>query len=360
MMFTILPGYGPGRILRPGERRRPCASGSSGPEGTFTEEALLGEADYAGAEIIPLGSLVEVLESVRDGRDRPGVRPPRERHRGHGPGHHRQPGLRLRPPHPARGGARHPPPPHGAARGPAWATSSGWPPSPWPLPSAGASSTSKLPSVELLATNSTADAARLLGRARPGHVGAAHGGHRPTAGGHPLRAGHPGGGRGGPPGQPDPVRLPGPDGHPRPHRPRPDQHRLLPERRPSRAASTASWASSRPATSTSPSSSRGRPSRPWATTASSSTSRATSPTPWSATASATSTPSLAGVKFLGSYPAAGPAAPELRREAETSWTEAGDWVDALRAEVGRQRLTRPVAGRPGDGRPRSGARRRLP
>jgi prephenate dehydratase len=44
---------------------------------------------------------------------------------------------------------------------------------------------------------------------------------------------------------------------------------------------------------------------------------------------------LAGVKFLGSYPAAGPAAPELRREAETSWTEAGAWVDGLRAEVGR-------------------------
>jgi prephenate dehydratase len=42
---------------------------------------------------------------------------------------------------------------------------------------------------------------------------------------------------------------------------------------------------------------------------------------------------LAGVKFLGSYPAAGPAAPELRREAETSWTEAGAWVDSLRAEV---------------------------
>ncbi len=44
--------------------------------------------------------------------------------------------------------------------------------------------------------------------------------------------------------------------------------------------------------------------------------------------------SLAGVKFLGSYPAAGPAGPALRREAESSWTEAGTWVDALRAEVG--------------------------
>jgi prephenate dehydratase len=43
---------------------------------------------------------------------------------------------------------------------------------------------------------------------------------------------------------------------------------------------------------------------------------------------------LAGVKFLGSYPAAGPAAPALRREAETSWSEASEWVDALRAEVG--------------------------
>ena len=45
-------------------------------------------------------------------------------------------------------------------------------------------------------------------------------------------------------------------------------------------------------------------------------------------------PSLAGVKFLGSYPAAGPAGPALRRDAESSWTEAGTWVDALRPEVG--------------------------
>ena len=42
---------------------------------------------------------------------------------------------------------------------------------------------------------------------------------------------------------------------------------------------------------------------------------------------------LAGVKFLGSYPAAGPTGPALRREAETSWKEAGAWVDGLRAEV---------------------------
>jgi prephenate dehydratase len=43
---------------------------------------------------------------------------------------------------------------------------------------------------------------------------------------------------------------------------------------------------------------------------------------------------LAGVKFLGSYPAAGPAAPARRREAETSWNEAAAWVDGLRSEVG--------------------------
>src|SRR5580692_2206058 len=42
---------------------------------------------------------------------------------------------------------------------------------------------------------------------------------------------------------------------------------------------------------------------------------------------------LAGVKFLGSYPAAGPTGPALRREAETSWKEAGAWVDGLRSEI---------------------------
>ena len=46
----------------------PLRMGFLGPEGTFTEEALLGESDYRSAEIAPFGSLVEVLESVRDGR----------------------------------------------------------------------------------------------------------------------------------------------------------------------------------------------------------------------------------------------------------------------------------------------------
>jgi prephenate dehydratase len=43
--------------------------------------------------------------------------------------------------------------------------------------------------------------------------------------------------------------------------------------------------------------------------------------------------SLAGVKFLGSYPAAGPAAPARRAEAESSWADAAQWIEALQAEV---------------------------
>ena len=41
--------------------------GFLGPEGTFTEEALLSEPAYAGADATPFGSLVDVLESVRRG-----------------------------------------------------------------------------------------------------------------------------------------------------------------------------------------------------------------------------------------------------------------------------------------------------
>ena len=41
--------------------------GFLGPEGTFTEEALLSEPAYAGADITPFASLVDVLESVRTG-----------------------------------------------------------------------------------------------------------------------------------------------------------------------------------------------------------------------------------------------------------------------------------------------------
>ena len=40
------------------------------------------------------------------------------------------------------------------------------------------------------------------------------------------------------------------------------------------------------------------------------------------------------VKFLGSYPAAGEHGPARRREAEVRWREASEWVDALRREIG--------------------------
>ncbi len=42
---------------------------------------------------------------------------------------------------------------------------------------------------------------------------------------------------------------------------------------------------------------------------------------------------LAGVKFLGSYPAAGPRGPAIRREAESSGRRALEWVEQLRSEI---------------------------
>ncbi len=41
----------------------------------------------------------------------------------------------------------------------------------------------------------------------------------------------------------------------------------------------------------------------------------------------------ADVKFLGSYPAAGAHAPSARRDAETAWRQADDWLSSLRAQV---------------------------
>jgi prephenate dehydratase len=42
---------------------------------------------------------------------------------------------------------------------------------------------------------------------------------------------------------------------------------------------------------------------------------------------------LADVKFLGSYPAAGAAGPAIRREVEQSWREASTWMDGLIGEI---------------------------
>lgn len=43
---------------------------------------------------------------------------------------------------------------------------------------------------------------------------------------------------------------------------------------------------------------------------------------------------LAAVKFLGSYAAAGPQAPDRRREAGDAWREADDWLTGLRSQIG--------------------------
>jgi len=42
---------------------------------------------------------------------------------------------------------------------------------------------------------------------------------------------------------------------------------------------------------------------------------------------------LAGVKFLGSYPAAGDHGPAVRARADTAWREAEAWVDSLRSQM---------------------------
>ncbi len=42
---------------------------------------------------------------------------------------------------------------------------------------------------------------------------------------------------------------------------------------------------------------------------------------------------IAGVKFLGSYPAAGEQGPAVRQRADAAWRAAEEWVDELRAQV---------------------------
>ena len=44
--------------------------------------------------------------------------------------------------------------------------------------------------------------------------------------------------------------------------------------------------------------------------------------------------SLADVKFLGSYPAGGRHAPERRREADDAWRDADRWLGSLRGQIG--------------------------
>jgi prephenate dehydratase len=179
MMFTILPGYGPGRILRaPGTVG--LRIGFLGPEGTFTEEALLVSPTTPGRDH-PFGSLVEVLDSVQEGQVDLGFVPLENAIEGtvrdiidslvfdfdlriqrevvldiH---------LHLM-----------------APPGTALRTSSGWPPSPWPPPSAGFL-TEKLPGPSWWPpTPPPTPPGWSASATRP--VVPAHGGHRPPPGRH--------------------------------------------------------------------------------------------------------------------------------------------------------------------------------
>ena len=223
--------------------------GFLGPEGTFTEEALLGEADYAEGEIVPMGSLADVLEATCKGDVDLGFVPLENAIEGtvrdiidslvfdYDLRIQREVVLDVHLHLMARPGTSLEDVERVAS-----------------IPVATAQCrkflVERLPDAETLATNSTAEAARLLGEGDPALTA------RPTAAIAPRLAAKLYGleilprGRRGPPREPDPLRLAGPVGDPRADRSRPHQHRLLPERRPSRAASTRSSASSRRGTST--------------------------------------------------------------------------------------------------------------
>jgi prephenate dehydratase len=44
--------------------------------------------------------------------------------------------------------------------------------------------------------------------------------------------------------------------------------------------------------------------------------------------------SLAGLKFLGSYPAAGAQGPAMRQRADAAWQAADEWLGGLRSSIG--------------------------
>ena len=109
----------------PPSRRRPApdsASPSSGPRAPSPRRPCFTQPDYAGADVHPVRLARRGPRRRPRRAGRPGLRPPRELHRGHRQRHRRQPRLRRRPAHPARGRPRHPPASHGAAGHADWPT----------------------------------------------------------------------------------------------------------------------------------------------------------------------------------------------------------------------------------------------
>ncbi len=305
--------------------------GFLGPEGTFTEEALLSEADYRGAVVIPFGSLVEVLDSVQEGRVDLGFVPLENAIEGtvrdiidslvfdFDLRIQREVVLDIH---------LHLMAPPGRALGDLERVAS--------IPMATAQCrgflNEKLPAVELLATNSTAEAARLVGGHDPAMAS------RPTAAIAPRLAAtlygleilvedvedHPDN-------QTRFVTLartgiPAPTGH--------DRTSIACFQSADHPGSLHAILGQFSARNINLSKLESRP-----------TKQALGDYCFiidfeGHIADAVVTDclrdlhaGLAGVKFLGSYPAAGPAAPARRREAETSWSAAAEWVDRLRAEV---------------------------
>ena len=305
--------------------------GFLGPEGTFTEEALLGEPDYASSEIVPLGSLAEVLESVRQGQVDLGFVPMENAIEGtvrdiidslvfdfdlriqrevildvhlH---------LMARP---------------GTALADVERVAS--------IPVATAQCrkflTGKLPSAEAIATNSTAEAARLLGEGDPALSA------RPTAAIAPRLAAklygleilvedvedHPDN-------QTRFVSLarsgiPAPSGH--------DRTSIACFQSADHPGSLYAILGQFAARNINLSKLESRP-----------TKKALGDYCFIIDFEGHVADAvvgdclrdlhaeLAGVKFLGSYPAAGPAGPAIRRQADTSQRQAGEWIDGLRAEI---------------------------
>jgi prephenate dehydratase len=306
--------------------------GFLGPEGTFTEEALLGEPDYGGSEVIPFGSLVEVLDSVQEGRVDLGFVPLENAIEGtvrdiidslvfdFDLRIQREVVLDIH---------LHLMAPPGTDLGEVERVAS--------IPMATAQCRTflneNLPSAELLATNSTAEAARLVGEHDPSMAS------RPTAAIAPRLAAtlygleilsedvedHPDN-------QTRFVSLartgiPAPTGH--------DRTSIACFQSADHPGSLHAILGQFSARNINLSKLESRPTKQAlgdycfiidfeghiADAVVSDCLRDLHA-------------GLAGVKFLGSYPAAGPAAPARRREAETSWNEAAAWVDHLRSEVG--------------------------